>query len=65
MGPARARSRKKGGKKPVNPDASSDSASEFILPSEFEENDDDLAHYLQSNTSFLMNMNATGAFTVP
>ena len=41
-----------------------DSADDFVLPSDFEENDEDLANYLQANSSFLMNMHATGAFTV-
>jgi len=41
-------------------DSSSD---DHIIPSEFEQNDEDLAEYLKSNTSFLLNMHATGAFT--
>ena len=34
-----------------------------MYKSEFEENDEDLAHYLQANTSFLVSLHATAAFT--
>jgi len=55
VGPARdRRARAKG------PDQEWDG---YVMPSEFEDNDEDLVHYLESNTSFLVNMNATGAFT--
>lgn len=36
-----------------------------LCQSEFEENDDDLASFLQNNTSFLLNMTKTAGFSVP
>ena len=36
-----------------------------LCQSEFEENDDDLADFLQNNTSFLLNMTKTAGFSVP
>ena len=36
-----------------------------LCQSEFEENDDDLAAFLQNNTSFLLNMTKTAGFSVP
>ena len=66
LGPAKARPLK--GKKTTSKgqlqQLGEDSADDFVLPSDFEENDEDLANYLQANSSFLMNMHATGAFTV-
>ena len=57
MGPAKARRKTT---KSTTIDSSSD---DHIIPSEFEQNDEDLVEYLKSNTSFLLNMHATGAFT--
>ena len=41
-----------------------DSSGDFVLPSDFGENDEELVNYLQASSSFLMSMHATGAFTV-
>lgn len=62
LGPAKARSTKKSA---LKVDVASDSGNEFLMPSEFEENDDALANYLRANASFLLNMHSTAAFTVP
>ena len=43
----------------------SDTEHGACLQSEFEEKDEDLWQFLQSNTSFLMAMHSTNAFTVP
>lgn len=62
VGPAKSSSDKVKMKKT---DTTKDEDSDFALPSEFDEtNDEDLAHFLRSNTSFLVNMHATGAFSV-
>ena len=65
IGPAKARPTKgTGSSKTARSifDASSDE--DHVIPSEFEENEEDLSNYLQSNSSFLVNMHATGAFSV-
>ena len=55
VGPARRRARVKG--------ADGDSSDDCALQSEFEQNDEELAAYLQTNTSFLLAMTTTGALT--
>lgn len=57
MGPARRKKPQKA--VDVDPDESSDG---MVANSEFEENDADLAAYLQANTSFLLGMTSTAAF---
>lgn len=64
VGPARARPSKGKNTSKSAVLGDGDSSDEgFVLPSEVEENDDDLAHYLQSDSSFIMNMHATAAFS--
>lgn len=60
MGPAKAPKARSKVTSIFGDDSSSDG---WAAPSEFEQNDEELAAYLQANTSFLVNMNATGAFT--
>ena len=57
IGPAKRRAKR--------PEDLSDSDSQHgtCVVSEFEDKDDDLSEYLQSNTSFLMAMQTTNAFT--
>lgn len=59
VGPAKARPKRV---KQILYDGS-ESEDDHVIPSEFETNDEELAVYLQTNTSFLLNMNATGGFT--
>ena len=59
-GPAR----RKRGSKPPEALSDSDSQHGACMLSEFEDQDGDLAEYLQANTSFLMAMQSTKAFTV-
>lgn len=62
VGPAKAPRARSKVKSTFGHDSSSDG---FAAPSEIEQNDEELAEYLQANTSFLVNMNATGAFSEP
>lgn len=57
IGPAKRRAK--------HPEHASDSDSQHgtCAASEFEDKDDDLADYLQANTSFIMAMQTTNAFT--
>lgn len=58
MGPARR------GRKKLEELSDSDSQTGALVHSEFDgDKDDDLADYLQANTSFLMAMESTSAFT--
>lgn len=60
VGPAKAPQARSKVKSTFGRDSSSD---DFAAPSEFEQNDEELAEYLKANTSFLVNMNTTGAFS--
>lgn len=58
MGPAKRR-------KHHSSKVDDDEEEDFTIPSDVEVEDADLSHFLESNTSFLVNMTGTGAFNVP
>ena len=57
IGPAKRRAKR------LEDLSDSDSQHGTCAASEFEDKDDDLADYLQANTSFIMAMQTTNAFT--